>query len=206
MTNQFELLESLPDSALTNISGNELENALNHTATEGASLDIDFDQPQNSEPQPQPFNGQPYTGAEFSQQQPPQFSTPQTNLNLGEIISPKQATELLDIVAVMALSITFKFAKIPVQKSEIKATAAEKNTIEPIIKKVLDAMNVSFDNPFSALMVALATVYGSKAVEIFVTKNERKQASQTANEPEEPVFQDFVLGSPIKKRGRPRKN
>jgi hypothetical protein len=124
---------------------------------------------------------------------------------LGEIISPKQATELLDIVAVMALSITFKFAKIPVQKSEIKATAAEKSTIEPIIKKVLDAMNVQFDNPLSALMVALATVYGSKAVEIFVTKNERKKSNET-QESESPVFEDFVLGAPIKKRGRPRKN
>ena len=85
----------------------------------------------------------------FEQQHPqnPQFSTPNTNLNIGEIINPKQATELLDIVAVMALSITFKMAKIPVQKSEIKATAQEKSVIEPIIKKVLDTMNMQFDNP-----------------------------------------------------------
>jgi hypothetical protein len=201
--NQFELLESLPESSLTNISNNELEKALSHTENEGPSLE--FNPMSEPSPEPQPMGGNFGAYEQQQQQQPPQFTSPQTNLNLGEIISPKQATELLDIVAVMALSITFKFAKIPVQKSEIKATAAEKNTIEPIIKKVLDAMNVQFDNPISALMVALATVYGSKAVEIFVTKNERKKSTES-QEAESPVFEDFVLGAPIKKRGRPRKN
>lgn len=196
--NNFELLEQMPESALTNISNNELEKALSHTETEGASLDIDLNQA--TQPEPQPMGGN-FGG--FEQQQP-QFSTPNTNLNIGEIINPKQATELLDIVAVMALSITFKMAKIPVQKSEIKATAQEKSVIEPIIKKVLDTMNVQFDNPFNALMVTLATVYGSKAVEIFVTKNERKKATES-QEPEKPIFEEFVMGAPTKKRGRPRK-
>ncbi len=205
MTNikQFDLLASLPKESLKEVTYTDLQSAFDHTKIEnGIEFEVNktgLTQPESATPQ-NTFT-QDFTGEE-PQPEPKKEEGP-ANLNIGEVIDPKQAVEILDIIAVSVLSIGFKFAKIKASKAELKATAAEKSTIEPILKKVLDSMNLKFDNPLNALMVTLAIVYGTKGAEIFVNEKLNKKEEDKNSAPDD---LGFFVSSPKKGRGRPKKS
>ena len=204
---QFDLLAALPKESLKEITFNEFESNLDHTKIDNG---IDFEMNQKA-PEPEPIQHgfsnftQDFTQEPGQQNPDPENSGP-ANLNLGEVINSKQATEILDILLVATLSIGFKFLKVKVNKSDLKATAAEKSTIEPILKKVIDSMNLKFDNPLNALMVTLAIVYGTKGAEIFVNEKLNKKEDPTTEDKSGLGF--FVSNPPTAKRpkGRPKKS
>jgi len=192
-TKQFDLLEGLPEESLKTLNGNSLDNLFAHTEAPDP-IEINFEKPKEQESE--------NPGQNPGQQQRQEAPQAEQNMKAGDLITPEMATELLDILAVTGLQILANMAKIKVTKSELKASSQEKELIKPVLGKALDSMNITFDNPWSALGVVLLSVYGAKAGALYM---ERKQEKKTSQEGEAPAIERFTLGSPKKGRGRPRK-
>lgn len=153
---------------------------------------------ENPQPNEQEFayeNPQPNTG-NFSSNQQPNFGAN----NIGQkvaannIISSDIAFSLVDNVLPLALIYILSMVDRKARKSELQASKAESETIKVVLDNCLKNMNVNFDNPFIALGVVLTGVYGSKAVEIYLSKEPEVKESNTPH-----------VSKTGAKRGRPKK-
>ncbi len=125
-----------------------------------------------------------------------------TNVNAREIISGELATDLMDkILPVIVSIVARKFMDIEVPKKQFTLTASEKSTIAPIMDKCLATLNISFENPFYALLASLAFIYGSKVIDVAnnpefaqATKKVTKVSKET-HRPQDPQPAGFGAGN-----------
>jgi hypothetical protein len=125
-----------------------------------------------------------------------------TNVNAREIISGELATDLMDkILPVIVSIVARKFMDLEVPKKQFQLTASEKSTIAPIMDKCLSTLNISFENPFYALLASLTFIYGSKVIDIAnnpeFTQAAKKvtKATKDAHRPENPQPAGFGSGN-----------
>jgi hypothetical protein len=91
----------------------------------------------------------------------------QTKVNVRDIVSGELATDLMDKILPVILSLAAnRFLDMDVPKKNFTLTASEKSTIAPILDKCLSTLNISFENPFIALAMSLSFIYGSKFIDV----------------------------------------
>jgi hypothetical protein len=171
---------SLPNEFLENITVKEGDffNTLDGVASSNSAPQFK----ENTDFQPlQPGDLPPATG------QGPQ--NPNTDLNIQSIVSGELAVNLMNsFIPVIAVYGAREFMQLDVNKKAFQLTAAEKNTLAPILDKCLAQLNVSFENPWNALIISMATIYGAKFFEVVndpdmaqpIKKAAAKVASKTA--------------------------
>jgi hypothetical protein len=131
--------------------------------------------------------------------------SPGNNVSPGNI-DPRLAVGLLDTMLTALLVIALRYAGKDAKKSELKATEAEKRTLEPLIENCLKTINWNIDNPWSALAVSVVFIYGSKILVGWETLADREDRGQEVREYGEHIAPG-AYNQPVKRgRGRPRKN
>lgn len=103
------------------------------------------------------------------------------NLNLGSVLGSKSVVLFLDNTIPLVLTLAAKYAfDIKIKKSALQMTAPEKASIEPIMQECLKTININFDNPWNALLIAFAGIYGSKAAEIMSNEMDKEPTAKSA--------------------------
>lgn len=173
---QFDELGKTPVDFLEEITDKEFLETINGTA---------LDQNQQKSAQSKPAEPPEFS---FDPQQPPQagpggFDQPGgTRVNVKEIVSGELATELMDKILPVLLSLgADRFLDMDVPKRAFTLTASEKSTVAPIMEKCLSQLNINFDNPFIALAVSLGFIYGSKFIDV-ANNPEYKKKVQAAKQ------------------------
>lgn len=151
--------ENMPSEFLDTISEkeffNELEN--NNAAQQKA--------PANQNPAPESKNS--FLDIDSPQPEPGPMQSQGTSVKAGDIVSGELATELLNRILPVLLSIGVeRFLGYKAPKKNFELTAAEKSTISPIIDQCLSKLDINFENPFIALGLSMSFIYGSKIIDI----------------------------------------
>jgi len=116
-------------------------------------------------------------------------------VSLNNVVSSDVAFSLIDNLLPLGVVFLLQHFDREATKKQLQATKSEADQIKGILDLCLKQMNVNFDNPFIALGVVLSGVYGSKALEIYLT-TEAKPKSTKPN-----VYEAKKKDG----RGRPRK-
>jgi hypothetical protein len=172
---KLEDFENIPSELLETVSENDFFQTLNS----GQDAQQKAQAPENPAPKVKEDNF-------FNQNQP--FDMPgegqepgKTNVKADEIISGELATELLNKILPVLLSLGVeRFLNIKAPKKNFELTASEKSTISPILEKCLSNLNISFENPFIALGLSLSFVYGSKIIDVANNPDLAKTVKQSA--------------------------
>jgi hypothetical protein len=174
--NEFE---KTPSELLDVISENELFSALNSDSEAQTKAKAPENPAPEQAPEPDFFNQPP----------PPPGAT---NLNASEIVSGELATELLNRIIPVLLTIGVeRFLGVKAPRKHFELTAAEKNTISPILDQCLAKMNISFENPFIALGLSLSFVYGSKIIDVANNPELSKVTKQSAQKVQREVNKEY---------------
>ena len=129
------------------------------------------------------------------------------NVNIGAFMGGKTGVMIIDSVVPLIFWAILKYGiGVKVSRKELQLTAKEREEIEPLVKNCMDSLNMNFDNPFIALGITMAMVYGSKSLEVGMNKYDEKQASKK----ESPQADDsaplgYNKNGTIKKDARGRK-
>jgi hypothetical protein len=91
--------------------------------------------------------------------------TPGQSVALGGLVQGKIAVDLMDSLIPALLVLLFKKLEIDVKKTDFSLTAAEKNTLAPIVEACLNSINLDFSSPWTTLLISLTVIYGGKALE-----------------------------------------
>jgi hypothetical protein len=156
----FDKLKATPPDLLREIKPDLVNELTGHTGdgfVSNASGGVEHGQhvlgtnqgPQNS------FQEQPF------QQQQSQM------LNAGSLIDDQTAVNLFDTVLPTIVSAVLKKVKgrnIPVSRFQLKA--GERETLKPVLKGYLNSINFNVDNPFNALLLVCAVLYGPKVIDV----------------------------------------
>ena len=113
------------------------------------------------------------------------IGTPQQSkydMNIGQMFDKRLAVDLLDTAGTTMLSIgANKIGGYNIKPSELKATAAEKAMLEPVMERVLQELTITTNNPFEALMIAAGTIYGSKLIYLLSTSEKKPKKKEQAD-------------------------
>jgi hypothetical protein len=90
---------------------------------------------------------------------------PGSSVALGGLVQGKVAVDLMDALLPALLVLAFHKAGVSIKKSDMQLTVGEKNTLSPVVEACLNTINMDFSNPWSALGMSLAIIYGGKAIE-----------------------------------------
>ena len=174
MQMKIEDFENMPNEFLETISEKDLFETLN------TGKDAQQKSASNSNPAPEAKENNFFEGTDTAEN----FNTggpENTNIKADEIISGELATELLNRILPVLLSLGVeRFLNIKAPKKSFELTAGEKNTIAPILDKCLSKLNISFENPFIALGLSLSFVYGSKIIDVANNPELAKNVKQSA--------------------------
>jgi hypothetical protein len=97
----------------------------------------------------------------------------------SELISEELALDLIDsIMCSVSVVVADKVFNKKINKSAMQLTAREKSTIEPVLKKVLDKLNIDFSNPYMALAVTFGAVYGAKGFQVISQAEEKPESAK----------------------------
>lgn len=88
-----------------------------------------------------------------------------SSVQLGGIVQGRVAVDLMDALLPGLIVLGFYKMSIETKKSDFQLTQGEKNTLYPIVDQCLNSINLNFESPWTALTVALITIYGGKAAE-----------------------------------------
>lgn len=184
----FNLLSSLPTSALTKIETTEKiqsENrSSNDTLPDNGISEIELIATGEHTKQT-PFTGPTDIPTEPNKPNSPTGSTnvPTSPGNkLGSVIGGKTAADLLDILfpslCVWAISaIGYKIGK-----GKLQMTAKEKEVLAPAMQQYLDSINVDFNNPLYNLLFVVGSIYTSKVIDILPelekVKKDKKESTK----------------------------
>lgn len=87
-------------------------------------------------------------------------------LTVGNLLTPDMASGFMNILIPAAIVMVIeKSTNQRVVKSQFEATPKELEILKPVLQKYLDSINFKVDSPFTALIITVAFIYGSKTVE-----------------------------------------
>jgi hypothetical protein len=106
-----------------------------------------------------------------------------SSVSVGGMVDGKLAVELMDALLPSLLVMLMAAIGARMKKSDLQLTEKEKSTVAPVLQKCLDQLMINFNNPWSALGVTLAVIYGAKLTEKgFVQMLDKKQADKEMKE------------------------
>ena len=202
MSTQLEAFSTMQDTELLEVGNVSEESFLNDVHS---AVDTGEGAPPKTEPvEPDPAQASPGTAPEpdplFTSSQPdpqPFFSGGQSqSIPVNSVISAEIAFNLVDKILPIGIVYILGLLDVKAQSKELQANAADKKIIVPVLDNAMEELKLNFDNPFVALGVVLVGCYGSKAMEIYMTRE--KEPKKTPN--------TYTQAADQKKgRGRPRK-
>jgi len=106
------------------------------------------------------------------------------------MVDAKLVVELVDSLIPSLMVVLFARFKVQIEKSGMKLTAKEKDTLAPLVQNCLDALMINFNSPWVALAVTAGIMYGSKVIEhggkaAIEKKNEEKKSAVRKEEKKE---------------------
>jgi hypothetical protein len=126
-----------------------------------------------------------------------------SNVNVKEIISGELATDLINRILPVILALNArKFMDLDVNKKQFELTAGEKSTIAPIMDKCLAQLNINFENPFIALGMSFAFIYGSKFIDVANNPEVQKVSAKVVKKAGE--SHPAIKGQSTRKEGETR--
>lgn len=199
-TEKLSNFEQMPDSDLFEVGNVSEESFLNdiHSAVdtgEGKPPKTEQDVPADAEPlqdsatQEQPTQAQPQAEPFFNG-----TPTGTQKISVNNLLSAELCFGLIDKFLPLALVYGLEQLRVKSTASEFRATEKEKRTIVPVLDRAMSEVNLNFDNPFVALGVVLFAVYGSKGLEVYMSREKMPKGTNTYKE-----------ASEKKGRGRPKK-
>lgn len=156
METNFNQLEQIPTSLMKDITSDEikLDEMTGNTPSATDAPPVTFTPAQTSGAVP---GFDPYAQPGPQSQQ----------LNAGNLISAELAVNLLDqVVPVIFVLIFKKYYNKTVSKKQIQLSAAEKDTIKPVLQNYLNSVNFSVEKPLDALIITFGFIYGMKFIEV----------------------------------------
>ena len=170
----LEQLQAMPKEALKEVTDNEIMKAVTAKpaiATDSPTLEITPAQDRGADI---PGNTDNMAGSIPTQLQAQQQAQ---QLNMGELLSPTLVVELIDALLPAGGVLLAGMFDVKIKKSELQATAKEKEVMTKPVAAVMQQMNINTSNPFLAFGVTILAIYGSKVAEKIVTaKMEDKKA------------------------------
>lgn len=131
---------------------------------------------------------------------------------MHEIMDGEFAARIFDIIASLLLSLSFEYLlDVDVPRSEFTLKTDERKVLEPILKEILKRMNIDLSNPYIALGIAGASIYGAKTAAVYEANKEKiekvKREKEQAEKEDRPYIRKRQEPDTIKSkgRGRPRK-
>jgi hypothetical protein len=172
---KIEDFEKIPNDFFSEV---EIKDFFNETEIKnefkGAEHKTVFDEPQN------PIENEIETKARFETNN----NGSETPLNLANFLTPELTISLIDNILPLAVTIVTGFIGYRIKRNDLKLTAGEKNTIEPIVEQCLQQMNLVINNPFVALGLSLSIIYGTKTIDIIQNGNfEKKSVNPIKKQP-----------------------
>lgn len=176
---QLKMLESIPSSALKEVTGQtdlfgEVENVTEYSTTEAIPEElINSNRIDGSTTRPQE-QGQPLPNYGNVQQE--------GNFKPVDFISPALAVQMIDTVFPMLAVVVIGFAGYEVSPKSLKMTAGERKIMEEPTEEFLATLNIKM-SPLEKFLVCLAGIYSSKALEIVSNGDFQKKGGKkkTAN-------------------------
>ena len=202
MSAQLDAFTTMQDTELLEVGNVSEESFLNDVHS---AVDTGEGAPPKAEPvEPDPAQANPGTAPEpdplFASSQPdpqPFFSGGQSqSIPVNSVISAEIAFNLVDKILPIGIVYILGLLDVKAQSKELQANAADKKIIVPVLDNAMKELKLNFDNPFVALGVVLVGCYGSKAMEIYMTREK---------EPKKPANTYTQAAEQKKGRGRPRK-
>lgn len=203
MSSQLDAFSNMAENELLEVGNVSEESFLNdiHSAVEtGEGKPPKAEAPEAPEAHTEPgepdplFNNTPPP----SPGSPPPFFEGQAGQQIAanQLISAEIAFSLVDKVLPIGIVYILSMLNVKANAKELQASAADKRLIIPVLDNAMKELKINFDNPFVALGVVLIGCYGSKAMEIYMTRDkEPKKATNT-----------YTQAGEVKRgRGRPKK-
>lgn len=100
----------------------------------------------------------------------------QESMNIGDIIDAPVAVELIDIAVSGIGSATVRMLGIDCKKSELAASAKEKEALIKPTRAMLNSLNVKAMTPMEAFLAAILTIYLSKVAIVYMDNREAKSS------------------------------
>lgn len=202
MNEKISTFESMEDTSLFEVGNVSEESFLSdiHSAVEngeGKPPKVEPEEIKAEEPIGNTGQSQQNTPPMDGGQSEPFFTGGQSQkISVDNLISADIAFSLIDKFLPIALVFALDKLSVKATASELRASEKEKRTITPVLDRAMREVNLNFDNPFVALGVVLFAVYGSKGLEIYMTREKMPKAERNS----------YTSVSEGKKgRGRPRK-
>lgn len=111
-----------------------------------------------------------------------QAGTGSASVSLGGMMQGEWAVNIMDALLPAAIVAAFHYMGMKLRKSELQLTASEKATLSPIMQKCLDSVLLNFNNPWNALIITIAAIYGGKVMEkglvAFIDNKQEKQQDE----------------------------
>lgn len=168
-------LETIPDSALKDITAKPQEQsspapAASGSATEAAKATNALPHQQSQVSAADALKGTEHTkiSSLFDSANPQTGATGATvtplggSLNIGQLLDGKMAVELWDaMLPGLMVALLYK-AGLEIRKTELQLTQKEKDFLAPLVQKCLDTLAINVTNPWAALALSVGIIYGSK--------------------------------------------
>lgn len=87
-------------------------------------------------------------------------------MNVGNLLTPDMAVGFFNIILPAVMVIIFKRAGKLTAKAQFEASAKEQEIIKPVLAKYLESINFTVETPFTALILTVGFIYGSKCIEV----------------------------------------
>ena len=172
----------------------------NITISEEELLNITGEGPTVSEAAPPPEGTPPPPSSSAFITPPPVVPVEPVPVNIGSLFDASLAVTFLDSAISTILPVGMNYAGFKSKKSDFAATTKEKESLTPIMQKVMDQMQVKISNPFEALFWGIVAVYGPRAAVVAMTAEKVEKRTPEAKE-----TNDSKEGRPIMRRhtGKP---
>jgi hypothetical protein len=172
----------------------------NITISEEELLNITGEGPTVSERTPPPEGTPPPPSSSTFSAPPPVEPVP---VNIGSLFDASLAVTFLDSAVSTLLPVGMNYAGYKSKKSDFAASTKEKESLTPIMQKVMDQMQVKISNPFEALFWGIVAVYGPRAAVVAMTAEKVEKRTPEAKETNE--TKEAREGRPVMRRhtGKP---
>lgn len=141
---------------------------------------------------------QPHIQPQYGHQMNGQYIAPppQLSVNMGNILDPALGVELIDMIFPALAVILFGQMGVNIKKTQLQATAKEKEAMLRPTQAIMSELNIETSNPWVAFGVTMLGVYGSKCAVLVA-----EEISNRADRKNTGAIEFDANGTAIKRRG-----
>jgi hypothetical protein len=167
MENKLPIFASLPNSELSNLSVDKVEEKVTNKPR---SIDSEFNETNQHTKQTQETgtNTDNTDNSENTAKKNDIINDTNANVKknrLGKLMGGSFAVDLVDMLLPSLVILLMRYLGFAMEKKDIQLSKSEKETLSPAVQDCLDDINIDFNNPWVNLSIMLGIVYGSKMID-----------------------------------------